>query len=234
MALAVALVAAGACGEGGTAPAQPTWADAAPVLRGACASCHGWTASDRPPDASGVRPLDTGGGLRLDFYDVTADVCGDAALALDPTSTLAGAPGVSLQIKNDIVAQPGAHWPRMPPQPSPALPDWELQTLQRWAAQPVKGPPPPTNRPPTIRVSQFPSTASAQLAFTAILDDPDADAVVGVIELGDQAFLMNRPGAFAVQLDASTATAGVVHPIAVLCDGWTQVSYDLGPVQIRH
>ena len=232
--LAAGVFGASSCSEGGSAPAQPTWADVSPILRGECASCHGWTASDRPPDAMGVRPVDTGGGFRFDFYDITTDVCGDAAMALDPTSTLAGAPGVSVQIKADIVAQPGAHWPRMPPQPSPALPGWEVETLNRWAAQPVKGPPPPNNRPPIVSVSQFPSTANGQLGFTAILDDPDGDSVLGVIELGGLAFLMNRSGAFAVQFDSSSWPVGPVHPIAVLCDGWSQITYDLGPVQIRH
>ena len=231
--LAVAL-GLSACGAGGSAPAQPTWADVAPILRGECASCHGWTASDRPPDSHGVRPVNTGGGYRFDFYDITSDVCGDAALALDPTYSLAGAPGVSIQIESDIVAQAGARWPRMPPQPSPALPGWEVETLNRWAAQPVKGPPPPGNRPPIVSVSQFPATANGQLGFTAILDDPDGDSVLGVIELQGLAFLMNRSGAFAVQFDSSSWPVGPVHPIAVLCDGWSQITYDLGPIQIRH
>jgi hypothetical protein len=109
-----------------------------------------------------------------------------------------------------------------------------VETLNRWAAQPVKGPPPPGNRPPTIAVSQFPLSANAQLTFTAIIGDPDDDSVLGVIELGGLAFLMNRPGAFAVEFDSSSWVAGPVHPIAILCDGWSQIAYDLGPVQIRH
>ncbi len=228
------LVASAGCGGAGVAPAHPTWADVAPILRGECGSCHGWTASDRPPDAAGVRPPNTGGSLRFDFYDVTTDVCGDAALALDQTSTLAGAAGVGLQIESDVVTASGARWPRMPPQPSPAMPGWQVETLTRWAAQPVKGPPPPGNRPPTIAVGQFPSAANAQLGFTAIIDDPDGDSVLGVVELNGLAFLMNRPGAFAVEFDSSSWAAGSVHPIAILCDGWSQIAYDLGPVQIRH
>lgn len=232
--LALALGLAAGCSSTPGVPAQPTWADVAPILRGQCVDCHGWTASDQPPNAAGVRPENTGASLRFDFYDVTTDVCGDATLALDPTISLAGAPGVSLQIEEDIVPQNGARWARMPPQPSPALPSWEVETVERWASQPVKGPPPPGNRPPTITVSQFPSMVDRQLVFTAILDDPDGDSVIGVVEVGGLAFLMNRSGSFAVSFDSSSWPAGPVRPTAVLCDGWAGITYDLGPVQVRH
>ena len=228
------LLVAGGCGPTAVAPLHPTWADVAPVLRGECDSCHGWTASDRPSDANGVHAANTGGSLRFDFFDVPSDVCGDAALAVEPGVSLAGAPAVGSQIATDVVARQNARWPRMPPQPSPALPAWEVETLERWAAAPVKGPPPPGNRPPTIGVSQLPSEADRTLSFTAIIDDPDGDSVVGVIEIGGLTFLMNRPGSFAVRFDASGWPAGVLHPTAVLCDGWTRLVTDLGPVTIQH
>ena len=233
LALTALGVAAG-CGAPGNAPAHPTWADVSPVLRGECVSCHGWTASDRPADAAGVHPQNTGGSIRLDFYDVTVETCGDAARALDPSVSLAGSPLATLQIKGDIAPRPGAPWPRMPPQPSPALPSWELETIARWTADPVKGPPPAGNRPPTISVSQLPSVADGVLAFTAVLEDPDGDGALGAIEVGDVAFLMNRGGSFAVRLDSSAWEAGTVHPIAVVCDGWTSATIDLGPIEIRH
>jgi hypothetical protein len=232
--LAACLLAAAACGPTAEAPSHPTWSDVAPVLRGECVSCHGWTASDRPADAAGVHPPNTGGSLRLDFYDVTSAVCGDAALAIDPTVSLAGSPSVASQIAADVVETAGARWPRMPPQPSPALPSWELDTLARWATAPVKGPPPPTNRPPTITVNQLPAEVDRTLSFTVVIDDPDGDAVVGVIEVGGLTFLMNRSGSFDVRLDASAWPAGVVHPTAILCDGWARRSTDLGPVTVQH
>jgi hypothetical protein len=233
--LGVLSVVIAACGPPGAAPTDPTWADVAPVVRGECVGCHGWTASDRPADpTTGIHPPNTGGSVRLDFFDVTSATCGDAALAVDPTVTFAGSPGEAAQIANDVVPGPGARWPRMPLQPSPALPNFEVDTLTRWAADPVKGPPPPTNRPPTIDVSQMPATADTQLAFTAVTDDPDGDSVLGVIEVGDLTFLMNRPGSFAVAFDTSGFPSGVVHPTAVLCDGWVSRMVDLGPVQIQH
>ena len=231
----LAMLSVPACGPPGAAPAHPTWADVAPIVHGECGGCHGWTASDRPADpTTGLHPPNTGGSVRLDFYDVTPEVCGDAALAVDPSVSLGGAPGVAAEIAGDVVAAAGARWPRMPLQPSPPLPDVEVQTLERWSSAPVKGPPPPGNRAPTIAVSQLPASADGELAFTVIVDDPDGDSVVGVVELGALAFLMNRPGSFAVRFDASALPAGSIHPTAVLCDGWTSQTTDLGPVVIAH
>jgi hypothetical protein len=210
------------CSSTPAEPQNPTWSDVAPILRGECDSCHGWTAPT------------TGGGFRFDFYDVTKDVCGDAALAMGQGAVLAGSALATTQIETDVLVQGGASWPRMPPQPSPALPDWQRDTIERWAGQPVKGPPPPGNRPPTISVADFPAVAGNALAFTAIIDDPDGDSTIGVVEANGLAFLMNRPGSFAVRFDSSTWPAGSQPVEAVLCDGWTSVSDELGSVQIRH
>jgi hypothetical protein len=215
-----ALVAVSAgCSDGHSAPAQPTWADVAPILHGECAQCHGSTA------------LATGFGYRLDFYDMTSAVCGDAALALQgPAPILAHAAAAS--ILTDVTPPAGGGFPLMPPQPAPALADWERETLERWAAQPDKGPPPKGNRPPVIQVNGLPPVAQDELAFTALLSDPDDDEVVGVIEIADRVFAMNRSGTFRVALDVSTLAAGPYRMTAVLCDGWSSASYDLGPLQL--
>lgn len=206
-------------------PENPAWSDVAPIFRGECNGCHGWNAGQ------------TGGGYRFDFFDVTSAVCGDAALALGNGVILAGSALAPPQIETDVFAQQGAMWPRMPPQPTPALPAWERDTIRRWAAQPVKGPPPPDNRAPTITVSGFPVTAGAELAFTAVIDDPDGDSVLGVVEVNGFAFLMNRPGSFAVSFPSSTWPAGPQAVKAVLCDGWSAAStveIPLGTVQVKH
>lgn len=215
-------------------PAHPAWADVAPIVRGNCVGCHGWTASDRPPNAAGVHPPNTGGGLRLDFYDVTEAVCGDAAAAIDPTVPLAGSGGIPPEIGADLVVQPGAQVPRMPPEPYPSLESWEIETIERWTSDPVKGPPPPSNRPPTIAINQLPSTVDQQLAFTAILDDPDGDSVIGVVEVPGLELLMNRPGSFDVAFDSSAWPPGPLYPVAVLCDGWTSTTVELGPIVVQH
>jgi len=211
-----------ACTDAHTVKLQPTWADVEPIIQGQCSACHGPTAKD------------TGLSYRLDFYEMSLALCGDAALALDGSVVLAGSGSVPGLIQTDIETPEGGRWPRMPPLPSPALPDWELQTLERWTKSPTKGPPPLGNRAPTITTSKLPAVVDGKLAFTAIVDDPDGDAVVGVVEIAGLAFLMNRPGAFAVSFDASSWPAGTLRPTAVLCDGWAKTTTDLGPVQIKH
>ncbi len=211
-----------ACDATPAEPLNPSWADVAPIFRGACNSCHGWTAGQ------------TGGGYRFDFFDATKDVCGDAALALGSSVALAGSPSAAPLVVEDVIPWSGAAWPRMPPQPSPALPHWERDTIERWAVEPVKGPPPPLNRAPTIAVTHYPASADQQLAFTAVIDDPDGDSVLGVVEANGLAFLMNRPGSFAVTFDTSTWPVGPQPVTAVLCDGWTNVAVPLGTVAVAH
>jgi len=210
------------CAQTPVEPTTPAWADVAPIFRGECNSCHGWTAPQ------------TGLGYRFDFFDVTTDVCGDAALALDKGLILASNPLAVMNIKTDIIPQGTSPWPRMPPQPSPALPDWEVDTIQRWTEAPVKGAPPPGNQPPTVELSNYPATANQSLSFTVVLDDPDGDAALGVIETNGLAFLMNRTGSFDVQFDSSTWPAGPQAVTAIVCDGWTNARYELGAVQIAH
>lgn len=220
--LAGLLLAAAGCDPTPAEPLDPTWSDAAPILRGDCNGCHGYAAPT------------TGGGYRFDFFDATPAVCGDAALAMGSNVILAGSALAASQMERDVVAQPGETWPRMPPQPTPALPDWERDTLERWSALPVKGPPPPNNRPPNIQGTGYPVTADATLAFTAVLDDPDGDSAIGVIEANGFAYLMNRPGSFAVGFDTSSWPAGPVTLTAVVCDGWASATLPLGTVQIEH
>ena len=199
----------------------------APILRGECSQCHGSTA------------LQTGLDYRLDFFDMTSDVCGEAARAL-PSPTALPTPGPVLAaaaaslIMTDIEPPAGGGDPKMPPLPGLPLFDWEQQTLERWASKPVKGPPPTGNHQPTIQVNGLPSVVDRQLAFTVLLSDADGDDVVGVIEVAGQLFAMNRSGSFAVDFDASTFPSGVQRMTAVLCDGWASASYDLGPVDVKH
>jgi hypothetical protein len=218
--VAGALLSGAACSPEPVAPLQPTWADVAPIVRGQCAGCHGSTAKD------------TGQSYRLDFYEMSPTVCGDAALAMDPGLVLASS--ASALMGSDIQVASGARFPKMPPLPAPALADWEITTIERWSKSPAKGPPPPTNHPPTITTGKIAATADATLSFTAIVDDPDGDPVVGVVEVNGLAFLMNRPGSFAVSFDSSSWPAGTVRPQAVLCDGWVQKTYDLGPITVKH
>lgn len=210
---------AGGCGGAPSVPEHPTWADVQPILKGECTQCHGATAST------------TGFGYRLDFYDVSPAVCGDAALAL-PGGLLAGAAAPS--IITDVTPSPEDGRARMPPSPAPVLHDWERDTILRWAAQPVKGPPPANNHAPTIQVTGLPMVVNNSLSFSALVDDVDGDEAIGVLEIAGVVFTMPSSGSFNVQIPASTWPAGTQRLSAVLCDGWTSVPYDLGPVDVKH
>jgi hypothetical protein len=217
-----ALACAGGAGCSGepSVPAQPTWADVSPILRAECSQCHGSTAAT------------TGLGYRLDFYDMNADVCGDAARAMPQASILAAA--AAPKIVTDVSRPANGGRERMPPLPGTPLHGWERDTLVRWATQPIKGSPPAGNHPPTIQVVGLPVTAGNRLHFTALLSDPDGDEVVGVVKVADEMFAMSRSGTFVADLDTSNWPTGTLRLSAVVCDGWSNVTYDLGPVDIKH
>jgi hypothetical protein len=211
-----------ACQAPPQAPEHPTWADVQPILQGQCNHCHGATA--RTTGSIGAATY------RFDFFDVDDAVCGEAAVAMELPALASASAKL---IKTDITP-PTYGRPRMPPAPAEVLHDWELETISRWADQPVKGPPPPGNRRPRIQVNRLESTAvQGQLSFIATVDDPDADSVIGVIQIGDRVFKMDHPGTFAVKLDLTGMPAGTQRLGAVLCDGWGNAAYDLGPVQVQ-
>jgi hypothetical protein len=213
------LLLCGGCGAEPSVPEHPTWADVQPILEGECSHCHGATA-----DATGF-------GYRLDFYDMTVDACGEAARAL-PGGILAATAAPS--IITDVTPPADGGPARMPPAPGPALHDWERETLLRWARQPIKGPPPASNRAPTIQVSGLPKVVNDSLRFSALVEDADGDEVVGLLKIADAVFAMRSSGSFAVEIPSQAWPAGPQRLTAVLCDGWSSVPYDLGPVDVKH
>jgi hypothetical protein len=121
----------------------------------------------------------------------------------------------------------------MPPAPGPALADWEWQTLLRWTSNPQKGTPPIGNTPPTIRITSPSRTVKGFFTVSALLEDPDGDSAVALLRVGDEISLrMDRPGAFAIDIDASQWPLGPVPVRATVCDGWGQVSHDLGSFDV--
>jgi hypothetical protein len=221
LSLAAAAAALAGCSEPPVEPAEPAWADVAPIFRGECNSCHGWTAKQ------------TGGSYRFDFFQMSAETCGDAALALDSGVILAGNALAAGQIAADVQKQGSSSWARMPPPPSPALPDWERSTVERWAANPIQGTEPKGNRPPTLDLSSYSAKADRTFSFTTVLEDPDGDAALGVIEVNGLAFLMNRTGSFTVSFDSSSWPNGSQDVKMVVCDGWAKGEYH-DSVQIAH
>lgn len=214
----------GGCG-GHDVPEHPTWADVEPIVRGACTQCHGSTAA-----VNGASNALT---IRLDFYDMTPDQCGEAATVL-AGQTLAR--GWASLIKS-AVTPPGSGWrARMPPAPAPELLDWQREALVRWASEPIpeRGEPSRENHRPDIQLEATSAQVDTKLPFSAVVSDADAEPVVGVLKIGPTTLQMDRAGAFAATLDTTSWPAGI-HPIsAILCDGWDSVEYDLGAVDVRH
>lgn len=221
------------CDDSPQVPVQPTWADVEPILRGNCTSCHGASASVTGSAQGGMA-------YRLDFYDMTASTCGEAA------SVLAGQPLAqtwAALIASDVTS-PGSGWrPRMPPAPAPSLVDWQRDTLVRWAQQPgptgavtvaPKGEPRRDDRRPDIQVLATTAMADQRLDFTAVISDADGEAVVGLVKIGDVALPTDHAGAFSASVNTAAWAAGTYPVSAVLCDGWDDVTYQLGNVQISH
>jgi hypothetical protein len=213
-------LASAGCADHHAVPAQPTWSDVEPIVRGSCTQCHGSNASV------------AGSSYRFDFYDMPAAVCGEAATALGLEPTLGG--GLATLIGTDVTS-PGGGWrSRMPPAPGAELADWERLTIQRWAKNPSRGLPPPGDRRPEIRISSSSAVGDKSLSLTVMVSDADGEPVVGVLKIGEKTLFMDRPGAFSGTVDTATWPNGIYPVTAVLCDGWDNVTYDLGNAQIKH
>lgn len=220
---ASAALSLGACQGAPAAPAEPTWADVEPILRGECVHCHGPTAAE----TGAVGPA----AYRFDFFDSNDGDCGDAASAVE---TPIQARALAKLIASDVTAPAGGGRSRMPPAPAEPLADWQRETLIRWAARPNKGRAPFDNAVPRLRALSVPPQVTNTLVFSVVLNDPDSDPVLGVIRVGDQIVRLPRPGAFTVTIDASALSNGPTRITATLCDGWLNQPFDLGYVLVAH
>jgi hypothetical protein len=213
--------------SGPEAPAHPTWVDVHPILAGQCTHCHGATATI------------TGAGFRFDFYDMKEATCQEATAALGEDAPLGFAR--SADIWDAITSDRPDQRPSMPPEPAPYLAKWEWQTIQRWLDDGApRGDTPASNRAPHIQ-QLFGLTAVADegMDLTIVVDDADADPVVGLLQVDDGKLHDGyRPfdyaGAFSTHIDTSTWPAGEHSVTAVLCDGWVAAAYPLGSVTIDH
>jgi hypothetical protein len=218
------LLLAGACTSEPSVPREPTWAHVEPILRAQCSHCHGATARRTGSVGAAV--------YRLDFYDMTEGVCGEAAQAMDPGVGMARA--WAPLIAKAIIA-PSGQRPRMPPAPGPQLADWERKTLLRWSEQPFppRGDPQTDNRLPNVKLSA-PKLANTRLALTAVVQDPDGEPVVGVLKVGNVILKMDHAGAFTTTLETGAWPAGRYPVTAVLCDGWGNARYQVATVDVIH
>jgi hypothetical protein len=217
---------AAACELSPRAPQEPTWADVEPILRAQCNHCHGSTARRTASKGALV--------YRLDFYDVTEASCGEAAEAMEGTSGEGMARGWASLIKESITPSAGGR-ARMPPAPTSPLADWERKTLLRWAEQPfpTRGLPPAGNGRPHISL-RAPRFANGKLPIHVVVEDPDGEAVVGVVKVGSVTLRMDRAGAFSATVDTSEWPEGRYPINAVVCDGWGSSALRLGVVDVLH
>lgn len=221
-AAALGCLSLGAC-ESHAVPENPTWVDVEPILRARCLQCHGGSA---PLTGSVDNVI-----YRFDFFDLTPNVCGDAAAAVELPSLAAGWSG---SIARAITSPDGFIRPRMPPLPATPLADWEWQTLLRWTDHPQKGPFPAGDRPPTCRITNATRVIDAKLDLGVVVEDPEGESAVGFLTVGDTRITLDRPGAFSAVMDTSAWPEGDVPVSAVLCDGWNRATYELGSFTVQH
>ena len=204
---------------------EPTWANVEPILRAQCSHCHGATARRTGSVGAAI--------YRLDFYDMTEGVCGEAAQAMDPGVGMARS--WAPLIAKAITTASGGDRPRMPPAPAPVLADWERRTLMRWADQPFppRGDPQTGNRMPNLKLTA-PKLANTRLSLTALVQDPDGEPVVGVLKVGNIILKMDHAGAYTTTLETGAWPAGRYPVLAVLCDGWGNARYQVATIDVLH
>jgi hypothetical protein len=157
------------------APADPTWAEVAPVLAAHCVRCHG------APALGGAPPT-----FRLDRYDDTVLPATDVGADTVGLRRVLGAAAMAEWIA--LRAEDGSMPPRIP------LAEHDRELLSNWFAgrQPLddapgslvlprRGPPHPGNAPPTFSLkaepADGPELAGYQLTYE--LRDADRDLAFG-------------------------------------------------------
>lgn len=203
---------------------HPTWADVEPIVRGSCTHCHGATADVNGRSSDRV--------YRFDFFDVGPDTCGEASAALDAPAMAVGlAPLIGAAVtppSPDVRA-------RMPPAPAPELSDRERDLLVRWAEAPLRGDPPRDDRRPRVTLDGGAEFAvDDRLDFAVLIDDPDGESVIGLLQLGDQVVRLDGPGAYRVGIRTAEWPAGSYRASATLCDGWDATRYELPAITVAH
>jgi hypothetical protein len=199
------------------APAQPTWADVAPVLAAQCVRCHGAPAIGGAPTT-----------FRLDRYDdtVSADgiVLGAASMAewiATRTSDGSMPPRFPLADHDvDLLT----NWFNLRPAPSPGVP----------FVGPPRGAPRAGNQPPRMTVAAQRTADGIEVSYE--LRDPDRDLVVGDLQavLGNVAVPLGEvhSGRGTLLLDTALLAAGSYDLIATLDDGAGAQRRTLGDVEV--
>jgi hypothetical protein len=191
-------------------PANPTWVEhVAPILRGNCFNCHG----------AGPRPM---GASRWDVFDHTAEPMRD----LGPFTDMIGAStaGYPNKFLTYVKATDNT---RMPPEPALRLPDRDIEVLENWAKNPVRGMRAKNARPTLQLLSSYRVGPEQQLTF--IVDDADYDEVLGRVSIDDLWRPITRTGAQTHVFNVEELAPG--SPITIkLSDGQDRVEVMVGNI----
>lgn len=185
------------------APATPSFQqDVLPILAANCVRCHG------APALGGSPPS-----MRLDVY-------GD--IAVDDTTKHAGAARLAPLIALRIVSETQPMPPRFP------LDDYQIATLQNWAAGvpagdlAPRGQPRPDNHVPRIAITRI-AQAGDWISIQSAIDDSDGDLVAGELRAtinGSERIVGSvRSGLVEVHWNSTGVAAGTYPWFAHLDDG---------------
>ena len=207
------------------APAEPSFQlDVLPILAANCVRCHGYPAlGGAPPE------------FRLDaFADLVVrdgaphDGCGE--IVDDPTRAVVVCGAAtraalsSLRTRDEAYPMP----PRFP------LDDYQIEVLEQWARDPVRGQPRANNRAPTIEiVDRIDDTTRVVLRL--VVHDEDGDIVSG----GVHARLEGSSGPplvvgavagghFELVWDTVALARGTYRLVATLDDGAAAIEIEMG------
>lgn len=210
------------------APTAPSFQiDVLPILAANCLRCHGYPAiGGAPPE------------FRLDAIDDTIirdgiphDRCGDnpddpsAAIVVCGAATEAAL--MSLRSRDEVYPMP----PRFP------MDDYQIEVLERWARDPVRGEPREQNRAPTIETVEV-ASAATRIVIRVAVDDPDGDIVSGVVHAQES------PGATRVIVgpvsgghselawETTSLAGGTYQLVATLDDGAASVEVPMGMITL--
>ncbi|MBA3398099.1 MAG: hypothetical protein H0T89_36070 [Deltaproteobacteria bacterium] len=202
-------------------PAAPSFQqDIQPILAANCVRCHGTPAIGGAPS-----------GFRLDMFE-DVEVIDPSGVGL---ITIAGAKSQSSRIAARAAA--GEMPPRFP------LDDWQIEMLENWEANPVRGTR-ADNRAPTASVEAIEDEVVEEtpgirrfVTITVRVDDPDPDIVGGVLRarLGATVYPigMIHSGINRIRWETTAIAAGEFTLDAVLDDGGVVVTVALGSLEVN-
>jgi hypothetical protein len=208
------------------APATPSFQqDVLPILAASCVRCHGYPVIGGAPDE-----------FRLDTFEDTLvragtpnPGCGPDLANPDAEVIICGAATYAQTIPFRIRDEARPMPPRFP------LDDYQIETLENWARDPVRGEPRPGNRVPAVTIEAIEQAERVIHLRTRVLDD-DRDLVVGSLRarIGDQALLVGpvRSGLVELAWDVAGLPPGD-HPLEAHVDDGAQVHIlSLGQITI--